>query len=107
MKTIGETEHPVVFYQRIKKKLQEETHSNPRLHPLHTFMFRKVLVNGLVHPIRHRLEDVVGQLQLSELMAELRNKKKMQATVVETEKEQKEQEKPTPQHQGHLCWPNS
>lgn len=57
---VGEAEHPMVYYQRVKRKWQAKTDRGPGIDPLHTSMFRKVLIDGLAHPIRSRLEYVVG-----------------------------------------------
>lgn len=118
----------MVYYQRIKRRWQMETNSNPDRDPLHTTMFRRVLLEGLPHPVKSRFHNVVGltykpeaefrehlthaiekhrreesmqkdqekevlrkvaQLQLSELTAGLKNKRKVQAAVIDTEKEQR------------------
>lgn len=57
---MGETEHPVLYYQRIKRKWQLETDSNPNGDALHTIMFRKVLMEGLPEKIQDRLDNVLG-----------------------------------------------
>lgn len=57
---MGETEHPMEYYQKIKRKWILETDNTPDRDHLHTTMFRKVLLEGLPHSVRSRLEDVVG-----------------------------------------------
>lgn len=57
---VGEAEHPMVYYQKMKRKWQMETDSNPDANHLHTTMFRKILLDGLTDTVRSRLEDVVG-----------------------------------------------
>lgn len=51
----------MVYKKRIKKKWQMETDSNPDTDPLHTSLFRKVLVDGLPDRVKGiSLEDVMG-----------------------------------------------
>lgn len=89
---VGETEHPMVYHQKMKKMWVLEMDSNPDKEPLHTTMFRKVLMEGLPHPVKSRLEDVVGltykpEAEFCEHLAHAIEKYRKE------EKKQKDQEK--------------